>query len=174
MKETTEKKEGITLEDYLEYWYYNNYLPTSTSSSTDAYYRWMIFSVIEPNLPAMGLPVEKTYAIFLNALLERVSIKSENTAASLYRFLRILITNGLGNKIENPWLFLDLKNYSAIEKVFLKYGSSCLVLHLENSPLYHNKKINTHAPMKAFFRFLMDFILKTAKKEAAASRKFIR
>lgn len=39
MKETTEKKEGITLEDYLEYWYYNNYLPTSTSSSTDAYYR---------------------------------------------------------------------------------------------------------------------------------------
>lgn len=87
MKETTEKKEGITLEDYLEYWYYNNYLPTSTSSSTDAYYRWMIFSVIEPNLPAMGLPVEKTYAIFLNALLERVSIKSENTAASLHRFL---------------------------------------------------------------------------------------
>ena len=39
MKETTEKKEGITLEDYLEYWYYNNYLPTSTSSSTNAYYR---------------------------------------------------------------------------------------------------------------------------------------
>ena len=52
MKETTEKKEGITLEDYLEYWYYNNYLPTSTSSSTDAYYCWMIFSVIEPNTAA--------------------------------------------------------------------------------------------------------------------------
>lgn len=100
----------------------------------------MIFSVIEPNLPAMGLPVEKTYAIFLNALLERVSIKSENTAASLHRFLRILITNGLGNKIGNLWLFLDLKNYSAIEKELILYTPeqlSCFLSAAKNDTASH-------------------------------------
>lgn len=107
----------------------------------------MIFSVIEPNLPAMGLPVEKTYAIFLNALLERVSIKSENTAASLHRFLRILITNGLGNKIGNLWLFLDLKNYSAIEKELILYTPeqlSCFLSAAKNDTASHYLEFAWH------------------------------
>ena len=54
---TTMKKEkrnetaATTFVNYLESWYQNEYLPNSTSSSTAAYYYWMIFNVIEPSLP---------------------------------------------------------------------------------------------------------------------------
>ena len=37
--------------NYLESWYQNKCLSNSTSSSTAAYYYWMIFNDIEPSLP---------------------------------------------------------------------------------------------------------------------------
>ena len=94
---TTMKKEkrnepaATTFVNYLESWYQNEYLPNSTSSSTDAYYHWMIFNVIEPSLPDKERAVDDIDAEYLNALLARIDRKNENMAVSAYRFLRVFI-----------------------------------------------------------------------------------
>ena len=83
---TTMKKEkrnetaATTFVNYLESWYQNEYLPNSTSSSTDAYYHWMIFNVIEPSLPDKERAVDDIDAEYLNALLACINQKNENTA----------------------------------------------------------------------------------------------
>ena len=53
-KEKRNENAATTFVNYLESWYQNEYLPNSTSSSTAAYYHWMIFNVIEPSLPDTG------------------------------------------------------------------------------------------------------------------------
>ena len=88
-KEKRNENAATTFVNYLESWYQNEYLPNSTSSSTDAYYHWMIFNVIEPNLPDKERAVDDVDAEYLNALLACINQKNENTAASAYRFLRV-------------------------------------------------------------------------------------
>lgn len=50
-KEKRNEPAATTFVNYLESWYQNKCLSNSTSSSTAAYYYWMIFNVIEPSLP---------------------------------------------------------------------------------------------------------------------------
>ena len=72
---------ATTFVNYLESWYQNKCLSNSTSSSTAAYYYWMIFNVIEPNLPDKERAVDDIDAEYLNALLARIDRKNENMAA---------------------------------------------------------------------------------------------
>ena len=74
-KEKRNENAATTFVNYLESWYQNEYLPNSTSSSTDAYYHWMIFNVIEPNLPDKERAVDDIDAEYLNALLACINQK---------------------------------------------------------------------------------------------------
>ena len=119
---TTMKKEkrnetaATTFVNYLESWYQNEYLPNSTSSSTDAYYHWMIFNVIEPSLPDKERAVDDIDAEYLNALLACINQKNENTAASAYRFLRVFIKDRFEPDTGDYELFFQIKKYSVLEK----------------------------------------------------------
>lgn len=94
-KEKRNEPAATTFVNYLESWYQNKCLSNSTSSSTAAYYYWMIFNVIEPSLPDKERAVDDIDAEYLNALLACINQKNENTAASAYRFLRVFIKDRL-------------------------------------------------------------------------------
>lgn len=71
------KQPKITFKKYLENWYQNEYLPTSTSSSTDSYYHWMIFNIILPSLNNPDISIELVNDRLLDALLERIAVRSK-------------------------------------------------------------------------------------------------
>lgn len=122
MKKTTKTKQPkITFKEYLENWYQNEYLPTSTSSSTDSYYHWMIFNIILPSLNNPDISIELVNDRFLDALLDGIAVRNESTAASVYRFLRILLKNGLEMESGNFGTLSKMKEYPAIEKTLILY-----------------------------------------------------
>ena len=116
-KEKRNENAATTFVNYLESWYQNEYLPNSTSSSTDAYYHWMIFNVIEPNLPDKERAVDDIDAEYLNALLARIDRKNENMAASAYRFLRVFIKDSFEPDTGDYELFFQLKNIPCWKKI---------------------------------------------------------
>ena len=111
-KEKRNEPAATTFVNYLESWYQNKCLSNSTSSSTDAYYHWMIFNVIEPNLPDKERAVDDIDAEYLNALLARIDRKNENMAASAYRFLRVFIKDSFEPDTGDYELFFQIKKYS--------------------------------------------------------------
>ena len=115
-KEKRNENAATTFVNYLESWYQNEYLPNSTSSSTDDYYHWMIFNVIEPSLPDKERAVDDIDAEYLNALLACINQKNENTAASAYRFLRVFIKDRFEPDTGDYELFFQIKKYSVLEK----------------------------------------------------------
>ena len=137
-KEKRNENAATTFVNYLESWYQNEYLPNSTSSSTDAYYHWMIFNVIEPNLPDKERAVDDIDAEYLNALLARSDRKNENMAASAYRFLRVFIKDSFEPDTGDYELFFQLKKYSVLEKDPVLYTADQLTCFLSAA-----KKDNT-------------------------------
>lgn len=115
-KEKKSEPAATTFVNYLESWYQNKYLPNSTSNSTDAYYHWMIFNVIESSLPDKERAVDDINAEYLNALLACINQKNENTAASAYRFLRVFIKDSFEPDTGDYELFFQIKKYSVLEK----------------------------------------------------------
>ena len=115
-KEKRNEPAATTFVNYLESWYQNKCLSNSTSSSTAAYYYWMIFNVIEPSLPDKERAVDDIDAEYLNALLACINQKNENTAASAYRFLRVFIKDRFEPDTGDYELFFQIKKYSVLEK----------------------------------------------------------
>ena len=138
-KEKRNENAATTFVNYLESWYQNEYLPNSTSSSTDAYYHWMIFNVIEPNLPDKERAVDDIDAEYLNALLACINQKNENTAASAYRFLRVFIKDRFEPDTGDYELFFQLKKYSVLEK-------DPSFIHRNSLPAYYQLQRKTTPP----------------------------
>ena len=120
-KEKRNEPAATTFVNYLESWYQNKCLSNSTSSSTAAYYYWMIFNVIEPSLPDKERAVDDIDAEYLNALLACINQKNENTAASAYRFLRVFIKDRFEPDTGDYELFFQIKKYSVLEKDTVLY-----------------------------------------------------
>ena len=74
-KEKRNEPAATTFVNYLESWYQNKCLSNSTSSSTAAYYYWMIFNVIEPSLPDKERAVDDIDAEYLNASIKKMKIR---------------------------------------------------------------------------------------------------
>ena len=114
-------------------------LSNSTSSSTAAYYYWMIFNVIEPSLPDKERAVDDIDAEYLNALLACINQKNENTAASAYRFLRVFIKDRFEPDTGDYELFFQIKNILFWKKILS-------FIHRNSLPAYYQLQRKTTPP----------------------------
>ena len=138
-KEKRNEPAATTFVNYLESWYQNKCLSNSTSSSTAAYYYWMIFNVIEPSLPDKERAVDDIDAEYLNALLACINQKNENTAASAYRFLRVFIKDRFEPDTGDYELFFQIKNILFWKKILS-------FIHRNSLPAYYQLQRKTTPP----------------------------
>lgn len=100
-------RDGITLSEYLKYWFYDVYVPT-ISSSTHMVYEYILSTFLLPNIGE--IPLSHCNADYFDKLLAYISGYTKSSANKSREFLNLAFKNAYMENlvVQNPIAFTKL------------------------------------------------------------------